>query len=125
MNSGVRPFDGGFCARLQFVDATTHLALGRTWRGFQPRVVYLREDAVLSRHPAITEGLPVRFGVKLAGFGVKCSKQFGDGAVESRCRVILELGDGVHVSYRAAEAALVLVPPLKRGSFQNYNATQR
>jgi len=41
------------------VFALAYLALGIFRRGFQPKVVELREDAVLAGHPAIAKGLPV------------------------------------------------------------------
>jgi hypothetical protein len=67
----LRLFDGGFGARLEFVDAAADLALSRARRGFQPSVIDLCEHAVFASKPAVAEGFPVGFAVEIAAFGVK------------------------------------------------------
>ncbi len=44
----------------QFVDLLADFALCIFGSRLQPQVVYLREHAVLARHPAIAEGFPGR-----------------------------------------------------------------
>ncbi len=96
VNAELRSLNRGFSLRLELVDPLADLALGGLGRGLQPGVVDLRQQAVLARHPAVAERLPVGLGLQRASFGLQRSEQFGDGAIERRGRKIFEFGNGVH-----------------------------
>ncbi len=53
---------------LDFVDPLSHVAFGFFRRCLQPEIIDLGEYAVLARHPAVAEGLPVGFILDGRGF---------------------------------------------------------
>ena len=77
----------GFCHfffddRLDLVDPLSHLALGVFRRRLQPEIIDLGEHAVLARHPAVAEGLPVGLVLDGRGFLLQRGEQLLDGLVQ-------------------------------------------
>ncbi len=93
---GLSFFNGSFRTSLQCIDALSDLALRRAGSGFQPGVVYLRQDAILAGQPAVAEVLPVGLVRERRCLRFKRSKQISDGAVKSVRGVVVEFRYGVH-----------------------------
>ncbi len=95
--------DQRFGLLLERVDALAYVALGGAGRGLEPEFVYLREHAILARHPAVAELFKsLRIGGSL-GLGLQRGEEFGGGGIKRGGREIFEFGNGVHKCDAAPE----------------------
>ena len=77
----------------------------------QPILIELRKNAGLPRQPSIPESFQTWLVLDILCLIVNSCDEFRHGAIERFRRVVLEFGDGVHVVYRASEAAVVVCRP--------------
>ncbi len=82
----------------ELIDARADLALRWTGSSLQPKIVDLREDAVLAGHPAVTEFFPRVLRSDRVGFLPDSSEQLTHCAVERRGRIVVEFGNAVSQS---------------------------
>ncbi len=94
----LRAIDYLFDFSLELIDARSHVAFGRTGSCFQPKIVDLREDAILAGHPAITKLFPGVLGADRARLLAHRGEQLTNCAIERRKRVIVEFGNIVSQS---------------------------
>src|SRR5437763_4585407 len=107
---------------LELVHTRAYIPLGRAGCSLQPKIIDLREDAVLTGHPAVAEFFPLVLASDPIGFLADSREQLLDSFVQ-RCRgIIFEFGNGVgHLSFIVCAALtgalhllLNLIPALTR-----------